>query len=545
MDGRMIANVTAALGTLVLALAGCTTAPSPAVGASALAGPSERPANILVILVDDMGFSDMGAFGSEIATPNLDRLALGGLRLTDFHTTAKCFPSRASLLTGLYAQEVNRSRRARTPMVGGVTIAESLKAAGYTTMMVGKHHGLTHPMDRGFDRYWGLRDGASNHFNPGTEARPGEPEPARKVAEGRWWCFERDCQRGYLPEDPDFFTTDAFTDKALDYIAAADAAGEAFFLYLSYTAPHDPLHAPERFVETYRGRYDAGFSALADARYARQLEMGLVDGRYPRPESMWRDWDALTPDERADQTARMEIYAAMIANLDMNIGRITEALAARGLLKDTLIVFSSDNGASAEVVLREGAEIGAEHPIGSVGRWSSLGADWAEVANTPFRFYKNDSFHGGTVVPTVVHWPAGGVPAGEIWDGPAHLIDLHPTLLALVDRDYDPTLGPDGPAPALRGEDLSSALLSAERAEREGLIFNRWQRSRMVRSEHWKLVSRVETGDAEDGVWELYDMRSDRTETRNVAADHPGVVARLAAAYEAWRRETGSGASGP
>lgn len=524
---RVTATLLAILACATVALGGCVSTVQPSA--------AKRPANIIVILVDDMGFSDMGAFGSEIETPNLDRLAFGGLRLTDFQTTAKCFPSRASLLTGLYADQVNRGRRARAHMVGGVTLAESLSAAGYTTMMVGKHHGLTHPMDRGFDRYWGLRDGAANHFNPGTTARAGEAEPARKVADGRWWCFERTCQRGFLPSDPDFFSTDAFTDKALDYIATADDAAAPFFLYLSYTAPHDPLHAPDDYVEAVQGTYDEGYAPIAAARYARQIELGLIDEHHPRPQTTWRDWQSLSTEERADQAARMEIYAAMIANLDTNIGRLIETLEQRGILDDTLIVFSSDNGGSAELVLQDGEEIGSQHPIGSVGRWTSLGADWAEVSNTPFRFFKNDSFNGGTVVPTFVHWPAGGVPAGEIWDGPAHLIDLHPTFLALIDRDYDPMLGPDGRAPALPGEDLTQALLTGERAERQGLIFNHWQRSRMVRSGHWKLVSRVESGAAEDGDWQLFDMRVDRNETRNVAAEHPEIVERLGDAYDVWR----------
>lgn len=520
---------------LALALAACGTWQPLKQTAAHGPQPMPRPDNIIMILVDDMGFSDIGAFGSEVPTPNIDRLAYNGVRLTEFNTTAKCFPSRASLLTGLYADQVNRGRSASTPMIGGVTIAESLRASGYTTLMVGKHHEVTHPMDRGFERYWGLRDGAFNHFNPGVLAREGEPEPARKDRNGRVWCFERTCQEGYLPLDPDFYSTDAFTDQALSYIDEASESGAPFFLFLSYTAPHDPLQAREEDIAPFRGLYDAGYAAIADARYARQRALGVIDERHPRPAPLWADWDALSDDERAEEIARMEVYAGMIANLDKNVGRIVADLETRGILENTLIIFSSDNGASAERVLKDGRDIGFQHPIGSVGRWASLGPNWAEVSNTPFRYYKNESFQGGVVVPAFVHWPAGGVPSGEIWDGPSHLIDLHPTLLALVGAEYDPTLGPDGTGPSLPGENIAGALLNAERGERAGLIFNRWQRGRMVRSERWKLVSRAETGEAANGVWELYDMSNDRTETRNLAEERPDIVTELATAYDSWR----------
>jgi arylsulfatase len=499
---------------------------------------ADQPANpdIVVILVDDLGFSDIGAYGSEIATPNIDALAENGLRFVDFHNTAKCFPSRAALLTGLYAQQVNRGSKARTPMIGGVTIAESLKAAGYATFMVGKHHSIENPITRGFDRYYGLRDGAANFFNPGVAARPGEPEPARKVKDGRWWCFDADCRQGYAPPQADFYATDAFTDWAIDYLTSAEDA--PYFLYLAYTAPHDPLHAPEENVRKFEGKYDDGYQAIADARDERQRAMGLIDQRYPRPDAQWRDWRALSDAERDDQTRRMEVYAGMIDRLDENIGRLIDAIKARGRFDNTLILFLSDNGASAELVRarpQAADEIGAEHPIGSVGRWASLGPDWAGVANTPFRFYKNYSYNGGTTTPMIAHWPAGVANAGRIVETPAHLIDLHPTLLGVIGRDFDPTLGPDGAAPMLEGVDLSVELRGEGAADRAGFIFNRWNNGRSVRGGRWKLVSHIDEGGAEAGAWALYDMSVDRTETRNVAAAHPDIVNEMAAAYDAWR----------
>ena len=271
------------------------------------------PDNIVLIVADDLGWSDLGSFGSEVATPRLDALAYDGLRFVDFHTTAKCFPSRASLLTGLYAQQVNRSRTARVPMIGGVTIAESLSAAGWQTLMVGKHHGVTHPMDRGFDHYIGLRDGAANQFNPSVKAREGEPEPARKANDGRWWCFDQECQQGY-DAPADYYSTDAFTDWALELLDASET-DQPIFLYLSYTAPHDPLHVPEEDRAPYAGRYAQGYGPIAEARLKRQVELGLVDPAQPIAVSTYRDWSSLSDEDRADQQARMEIYSGMITRM--------------------------------------------------------------------------------------------------------------------------------------------------------------------------------------------------------------------------------------
>ncbi len=524
------------MGLLSLFVAACG-GESQSVSADESETGSPNPVNpdIVVILVDDLGFSDIGSYGSEIATPNIDALAENGLRFVDFHNTAKCFPSRAALLTGLYAQQVKRDSKARTPMIGGVTIAESLKSGGYSTFMAGKHHSIENPITRGFDHYFGLRDGAANFFNPGIAARPGEPEPARKLENGRWWCFDAQCQQGYAPPQSDFYATDAFTDWAIDFLASADDA--PYFLYLAYTAPHDPLHAPEENVRKFEGTYDAGYQAIADARDKRQRTMGLIDARYPRPDAQWRDWSTLSDEQREDQARRMEVYAGMIDRLDQNVGRLIDAIKARGRFDNTLIVFLSDNGASAELVRADpdaADEIGAEHPIGSVGRWASLGPDWASVANTPFRFYKNYSYNGGTTTPMIAHWPVGVADAGRIVETPGHLIDLHATLLGLLGRTYDSGLGPDGAAPPLEGVDLSAVIRGQGALERSGYIVNRWNGGRSVRSTRWKLVSHTEEREAEDGVWELYDMFADRTETRDVAAANPDVVSDMAAAYDAW-----------
>lgn len=533
----------------LMALAGCVDGGTPATVADVGSPPSQgmkplrelagsKP-NIILILADDMGWSDLGSYGSEIATPVLDRLAREGLQFTQFTNTSKCFPSRASLMTGLYPQQVGKDRSSNTRMVGGATFAESLKRAGYHTYMVGKHHGIENPIERGFDHYRGLRDGAGNYFNPGTTARPGEPEPARKEKEGRVWCFEGNCAKGYKPDNPHFYTTDAFTDWSIEYLREAMADGAPYFLYLAYTAPHDPLQAPEEARAPYRGKFDAGYARAADKRWENLRRLKLVDERYPRPSPMYRDWDRLSAEEKADQTARMEIYAAMVHRLDEQIGRIVAFLEANGALDNTLILFMSDNGSSAELVRqgKTGREIGSEYPVGSVGRWASLGADWAEVSNTPFRYYKNDSYQGGTASPMIVHWPrALGLESRRV-EAPSNLIDIHPTLLSLAGLSYVPVADANGRTTPLPGVSLLPLFEGKRALVRPRPIFNRWQRGRSVRDGDWKLVSMASEGQAEDGKWELYNLARDRTETRNLAMQHPEIVARLSRAYDAWLKE--------
>ncbi len=519
-------------GCAWIALAACSIDPQP--------GHVFEPPNVLLILADDLGYSDIGAFGGEIRTPTLDRLARDGIRFTQFHTTAKCFPSRAALLTGLYPEQVGMDETAQSQISAGTTIAAALRQAGYRTYMVGKHHATDHPMDLGFDRYVGLRDGAANHFNPGTVARPGEPVPARKAEmapAGRWWCFDRDCMQGYVPPERDFYSTDFYTDKALEYLADAQSQGAPFFMYLSYQAPHDPLHAWPEDIEPYLPVYTKGFEAIAGARYERQRATGVLDDRYPRSAPVFGDFASLGPAERSEEVRRMAVYAAMTDRLDQGLARIVRFLETSDELENTLIVFASDNGASAERVWVQGTtrEIGSGHAIGSVGRWASLGANWANVSNTPFRWFKNYSYAGGTASPLIAHWPAGIGTPGRIVHSTAHLIDIFPTLLEVSGAIY-PARTPGGePSPPLEGVSLGPALASEIPLARDMPVFQRWQRGRMVRTERWKLLSWTETGKTpEDGAWELYDMQNDRTETTDVAAEFPEVVVELGAAYDAW-----------
>jgi arylsulfatase len=486
-----------------------------------------RP-DIVIILADDLGFSDLSSYGGEVPTPNIDRIGEAGIRLVGFHNTAKCFPTRASLLTGLYPQQVGRDRKARTPMIGGVTIAESLRAAGYATYMVGKHHGVTNPVERGFDRYWGLRDGAANQFNPGTAARPGEPDPARKVTAGRWWCDDLDCRQG-LDTAPGFYSTQAFTRKAIEFVREAAGKDAPYLLYLSYTAPHDPLHAPEETVDRFEGDYDRGWAPIAEARYDRQVALGITSAEAPRRSPNWRDWGALSDAERADQVRRMEIYAAMIAEMDTGIGQVLAEIERAGTLDETLVIFASDNGASAELVVeQDGTEIGDEHPVGSVGRWASLGVDWAEAANTPYRRFKNDAFEGGTASPLLIAWPAATRRADRTERAFAHLIDLHPTLLEAARVPYRTELSPDGDAPPLPGVSLLPLLRGQALTPRPAPVFNAWQDDYAVWDGQWKLVSH------EGGLWRLYDRAMDPHETTDVSAVYPDIATRLSNAFAQW-----------
>lgn len=482
----------------------------------------ERP-NVLLILADDMGYSDLGCTGGEIPTPTLDRLAEDGLRFTQCTNTSKCFPSRASLLTGCYAQAVGMDR-SPAKIVGAPTLGEVLRAAGYRTLFAGKHHGTENPHDRGFDRYYGLRDGACNYFNPGR-SREGEPAPAQKRND-RAWCVDGETFRPYTPEDLDFYTTDAFTDAALGWLDEYAEEERPFFLYVAYNAPHDPLQAPAEDIARHAGVYEAGYAAIRAARFERQRAMGMFGEDVALSEPEFPAWDSLSGAERADQVRRMQVYAAMVDCLDRNIGRLIAKLESNGDLENTLVMFASDNGGSAEVV-----QIG-DGEIGAIDRWSSLGGRWANVSNTPFRKFKNHSHEGGICTPLVAHWPAGIAEPGRFVRDPAHLLDLMPTLMEVCGAPR-PKEWNDAPAAELGGASLAP-LLRGESLTRPRPLFYEWGAGRAVRDGRWKIVAR-----GKNAAWELYDLAADRTETNDLAAESPEIVLRLAAAWTAWRADVG------
>lgn len=493
-----------------LLLGGCSSEES---------SPPESP-NVVVILADDMGYSDISPYGSEIETPHLQRLAEEGMRFTLMHNTSKCFPSRAELLTGTYAQQ-SHMHDEPGQFENAVMLGEVLGEAGYRTIYVGKHHGTDNPYNWGFDHYWGLRDGAANYFNPG-ERRPVDPEePAQKEwAYPRTFVFDDSTVAPFTPEE-DYYGTDTWTDWALELLGRYEDEQNPFFLYLSYQAPHDPLQAPAETIKKYEGQYDDGYSAIRTARYERLVESGLIDEEtHPLSEPTHRDWDTLSAAEREDQARRMEVYAAMVDRLDQNIGRVVEYLETQGEMENTLFVFASDNGASAEVV-----QIG-EGPIGTVTRWASLKEDWANVANTPFRYYKNDSYEGGVATPFIVRWPEVVEP-GTTTETVGKFIDIMPTLVDLTGASYPNTYKGDSVV-AMQGQSLLP-VLRGETIEREDPIYNEWDGGKSVYHNGWKLVQ-----DRDTSEWELYNLREDRTETNNLADERSSLVEDLAARWNEW-----------
>ncbi len=481
------------------------------------AAPDERP-NIIVILVDDMGWSDLGCYGGEIDTPNLDALAQGGMRFLGFHNTAKCFPSRACLLSGLYAQQTGMADSFKA-MKNCVTLGETLRPAGYHTYAVGKHHCQENLYDRGFDHYYGLRDGCCNFFNPGNQ-RDGEGKPARKRP--RFWCFDEKTLRPYTPEEKDFYTTDYFTRWAIRFLEEQKNDDKPFLLYLSYTAPHYPLHAWPRDIAKYKGRYEVGYEAIRQARYARQKKMGLIDRRYPLPPADYPDWNTLSDERRALEIKRMQVYAAMVDNLDQNIGKLIDWLKANKAFDNTLILFASDNGACDEH-LRFGTG-----EIGTLTRYEAVGRNWANVSNTPLRRYKATSHQGGINTPLIAHWPAGGIRPGSIDDTIyGHFIDIMPTLCEIAGATYPAQYNGRKVLP-VEGVSLLPAFQGKSIRRAEPMFFH-YGPGRAVIHEGWKLVAHGK------GPWELYHLDTDRTETNNLAEREPRRVERMAAQYDQWK----------
>lgn len=485
--------------------------------------------NIILISADDMGWSDLGAYGSEISTPNIDRLAVQGMRFTQFHNTSKCFPSRACLITGVYAQQNGYDRKFTQPLKNCVTLGEVLRKAGYITLWSGKHHGFENPVTRGFDHYYGLKDGACNYFNPG-EQRPGEGTPARKGRPGnkrkRVWCIDSAMFEPYTPENKDFYTTDYFTNYAVDWLGEYAGDDRPVFLYMAFTAPHDPLMAWPEDIRKYEGMYDKGYGAIREARYRKQMEMGLIDSTYSLSEPAYPAWDSLSGEIREKETRKMEVYAGMIDRLDQNIGRILEKLEETGRINNTLIIFVSDNGASAEMVNIED-DYGE---IGSMTLWSSLGGNWANVSNTPFRYYKNYSYEGGTNTPLIAFWP-GKIEPGSFSRFPGHFIDIMATFVDITGAEY-PTRFNGTEVVPMQGESLMPAFWGLKRSRSKPLFWE-WRNGQAVRDGDWKLVR-----EGLDNEWDLYNVTLDPTETNNLADDFPDRVMKMDEEFRHWKSNT-------
>ncbi len=408
-----------------------------ATGLSAIA--DDRP-NIVVLFADDMGFSDIGCFGSEIQTPNLDWLAENGVRFSHFYNTGRCCPSRASILTGLYPHQAGighmvgdlevRAYRDRLSS-NAVTIAEVLAAAGYHTLMTGKWHlgwrDEGSPTARGFERFYGTRGYIDSYF---TIVRRTEIYLDQQMV-----LPVSEHPVNHLRPDQEWYTTDVFTDYALHFIdESRKQDDDPFFLYLAYNAPHFPLHARQEEIVKYRGKYREGWSEIRKRRYERLVEMGMLDDSWPLSPLDVPTWDSLTEKQRDDLDFKMALFAAIVDRLDQNVGRVVDHLKQIGELDNTLLVFVSDNGGTKETGLFgiNGEENTVENHAqwGRKGGWtSSYGQGWANLSNVPFRRYKRENHEGGVGAPFVVHWPAGIASKGAIRHQVAHLIDLMPTFV--------------------------------------------------------------------------------------------------------------------
>ncbi len=512
--------------------------------------------NIIVILVDDMGYSDIGCFGSEIRTPNLDSLAAGGLRFSQMYNAARCCPSRAALLTGLNPHQAGVGHMVAdlgVPEYQGylkenaVTIAEALKADGYSTFMSGKWHvggdynladpdswtpaapTYPTPTQRGFDRYFGILTGAGNFYFPKTLMDQDTLVP--------------------LTDLDEFYLTDAISDNAVSMIGEAVSQDNPFFMYIAYTAPHWPLHAPEEDIARYEGQYRNGWEELRTSRHEQLKSEGLVDEKW---EISPRDADSPPWDDVVDpdwQDIRMAAYAAQIDRMDQGVGRILEALRSGGVVDNTLIMFLSDNGGCAEFLAEDGsmpqpARYGGINPDGTpvvVGNipglrpggpqtFMSYDLPWANASNTPFRRFKRWTHEGGISTPLIMSWPTRIQESGIV-HSPVHLIDIMPTCLDAAGASH-PTERAGQQTIPLEGESMLSTVNRGD-WERESPIIWEHEGSRAVRQGQWKLVSAI------GGGWELYNMERDRTELDDLYARNRSKAQELERIYQEWAERCG------
>ena len=507
----------------------------------------QRP-NIVLILNDDMGFSDLGCYGGEINSPNLDRLASNGLRFTQFYNTARCCPSRASMLTGLHPHQTGVGHMVSDDGLEGyrgdlnhqcVTIAEVLQSSGYRTYMSGKWHVSRHtdpdgpkhswPCQRGFDRFYGIITGAANYWKPNTLTRDNDP-----------------ITHDQLPEE--YFLTDAISNEAVKFIGdhAESTPDQPFFTYVAYTAPHWPLHAHEEDIARYKDRFADGWDQLRQERLQCMKGMGLLaecwslsdrdPSQPPWDEAEHKEWNQ----------RRMEVYAAQIERMDRGIGNVIQALEQAGQLENTLILFLADNGGCAEE-LRPPAKIETSWPVwggpttrdgrpvqrgndpnimpGPETTYQSYGVPWANLSNTPFREYKHWVHEGGIATPLIVHWPNYIKTGGELRHQPGQLPDIMSTCLEVTGTEY-----PDdyNGSSILAVEGTSLVPIFDDQDDDNKVLYWEHEGNQAVRRGKWKLVTKY------PGSWELYNMEEDRTELNDLSADHPDLVKELSCLYQDW-----------
>ncbi|MFN3149639.1 sulfatase-like hydrolase/transferase [Bremerella sp.] len=486
------------------------------ISSETLGADAKRP-NIILIMCDDMGFSDIGCYGGEINTPNLDMLANDGMRFRTFYNNAKCEHTRASLLTGRWWHHVGASA---SVVYKAPTFGERMREAGYRTLMAGKWHAGQTPYERGFDRYYGLTDGCCNFWNPG-HARPGEPEPAKKTV--RRWAIDDQQFRPYTPDAKDFYTTDAFTDHAVEYLETYKDEEQPFLLYVAYTAPHYPLHASEEDIARYRGKYgEIGWDQLRQKRFIQQQKLGVLPMNVtlsPRDPAL-PAWSDIPEEDRDWWDLRMATYAAMIDRMDRNIGRIMQKLEAIGKADNTVIFFLSDNGACEDSADRSTVKGSMPWEVTS---YLTQGRNWANASNTPYRKYKTTDYEGGTRTPMIAWWP-GRIKPGSFTDQPGHLIDFLPTMLELAGAEI---------TDELPGHSLVETI-SGTANERPWPIYWQFGKAQAIRDQDWKLVKYGK------GDWELYHLGQDPTELNDLAKDHPDKVQELDAKWQSWWKDKGN-----
>jgi len=509
--------------------------------ASALMRQTDSRPNVVVVLVDDMGWSDIAPFGSEISTPNLSDLAAGGVRFAEFYATPRCSPTRASLLTGLYSHEAgmghldNVIRRGSLGITGrlndqSVTIAEVLHDAGYFTAMSGKWHlgqdNGTPPWVRGFERTLSLRAGGM--YFPNQNYQGGDNTLTSRAQEPLY------LNGTATPRDADVFGKDWYStylwaDFGLKFIDEARQANKPFFLYLPFNAPHFPLMAPADLIAKYRGKYKKGWDQLRQERYERQIQMKLVDAKWPLSprEADTPAWDSLSEQMKDRFDYQMAVYAAMIEAIDISVGRLVKGLESRGILDNTVIFFMSDNGANAESG-PDGRFNG--DPPGGPNSDLYLGMNWAAVGDTPFRRFKHFTHEGGIASPLIMYWPKGITAnrRGVIEQQPANVIDIMSTIVSVTGAKYPGEFKGHTIHP-MEGISLLPALAGGT-LNRAQPLFWEHEGNRAVRSGNWKIVSRFPDD------WELYDIAADRVERNNVAAQHQDVVKMLSDEWEAWAK---------
>jgi arylsulfatase len=497
----------------------------------------EKP-NILLILVDDMGFSDLGCYGSEISTPNIDGLAENGLRFTNFYNSARCCPTRASLLTGLYPHQAGMGAMVSSDLKSAekgpyqgflnnqcVTLAEVLKTAGYHTFMSGKWHvGEEHPqwpMDRGFDDYYGLISGAAHYFDI---RRTKWPDIKRHFAKGN---------KEYMPPTENWYMTDAITDNAVRMLEKFGQDDKPFFLYLAYTAPHWPLHALADDIAKYKGKYLIGWDKLREERFQRQLKMNLFGKavRLSERDPIVPAWDSLDQKKKDEMDLKMAVYAAQIECMDRGVGKVLDKIKQLQKFDNTLVLFLSDNGACAEGGVFGRDFWGNSAPPGGRDGYHNYGTGWANASNTPYRKYKQYTHEGGIITPLIAHWPEVIIQKGKMSHQPGHIIDVMATFYDIADTKY-PEIYKGNQIQSSFGKSLLPIFKGQTRQEHEQIC---WEHigSVGIRKGNWKLVA------SRNEPWELYDLEVDPTELKDVINDHSKLAKELQKEWLTWAQTNG------